>query len=88
MSKDGIETDPEKTAALKTWPVPTNIKELRTFLGFAGYYRRFVKDFAKIAKPLHELTVGQPTKRGKGKNKKDRISPPKWNWGEGQQKGF
>lgn len=58
VSERGVETDPEKTAALTTWPTPKNIKELKSFLGFAGYYRRFIRDFAKIARPLNDLTIG------------------------------
>ena len=58
MSEKGIETDPEKIAALTTWPEPQTVKDLRSFLGFTGYYRRFVKDYAKIAKPLNDLLVG------------------------------
>ena len=38
------------------WPIPRNVSELRSFLGLASYYRRFIKDFAKIAVPLHRLT--------------------------------
>ena len=45
----------QKVAALKEWPVPTTVKELRTFLGFASYYRRVIDSFAKIAGPLHQL---------------------------------
>ena len=60
VSEKGIETDPEKIAALKTWPRPNKLKELRTFLGFCGYYRRFVKDYSKIVKPLNALTAGYP----------------------------
>lgn len=52
VSANGVETDPDKIKALKTWPSLTNLKELRSFLGFAGYYRRFIKDFSKIVKPL------------------------------------
>ncbi|KAG1953594.1 interleukin-1 receptor accessory protein-like 1-A [Pimephales promelas] len=63
VSEKGIETDPEKTTALKTWPKPNTLKELRTFLGFCGYYRRFVKDYSKIVKPLNELTAGYPPLR-------------------------
>ncbi|KAJ8339479.1 hypothetical protein SKAU_G00362650 [Synaphobranchus kaupii] len=63
ISEEGVETDSEKIAALKTWPKPNNLKELRTFLGFCGYYRRFVKDFSKIVKPLNELTAGYPPLR-------------------------
>ena len=42
--------------AIRTWPFPTSLEELRRFLGFAGFYRRFIKDFSTIACPLHELT--------------------------------
>lgn len=72
VSRNGVETDPEKTSALKTWPSPTNLKELRSFLGFSGYYRRFIQGYSKIVKPLTDLTVGYPplrkTKRPKEKN--------------------
>ena len=51
----GISTDPDKVAAVENWKVPNTVKELRSFLGFASYYRRFVKDFSKVAGPLHEL---------------------------------
>lgn len=53
-SQHGVETDPAKVEALKTWPRPKNLKELRSFLGFSGYYRRFVQDYSKIVKPLNE----------------------------------
>lgn len=55
ISSDGITTDPEKTRAVSEWKPPTTVKELRSFLGFCSYYRRFVKDFARIAGPLHQL---------------------------------
>lgn len=75
VSERGIETDPDKVAALKTWPKPNNLKELRTFLGFCGYYRRFVKDYSKIVKPLNELTAGYPPLR---KHTKITGSPEKY----------
>ncbi len=56
VSRDGIKTDPAKIDALKTWPRPTNLKELRAFLCFEGYYRRFVCDYSKIVKPLTGLS--------------------------------
>ena len=58
VSSDGIRPDPEKTSALTTWPRPTTLRELKSFLGFAGYYRRFVKDFSKIMRPLNKLCEG------------------------------
>jgi predicted transcriptional regulator len=55
VSSDGVSTDPDKISVVKDWPVPKTVKELRSFLGFASYYRRFVKYFSKVADPLHEL---------------------------------
>ncbi|CAJ2638126.1 unnamed protein product [Trifolium pratense] len=55
ITVDGISTDPSKIQAVSSWPIPQNLKQLRGFLGLAGYYRRFVKDFGKIAKPLTDL---------------------------------
>lgn len=63
VSEKGVETDPDKVAALKSWPVPHNLKTLRSFLGFAGYYRRFIKGYATFVKPLNDLTRGYPPVR-------------------------
>ena len=56
VSEKGIATDPQKTAKVANWPVPTSTREVQQFLGLANYYRRFIKGFAQIAKPLHKLT--------------------------------
>jgi len=56
VSGKGIECDPDKVAAIATWPTQTSISEVRTFYGLASYYWTFVQDFAKLAKPLHNLT--------------------------------
>ncbi|KAL9952487.1 hypothetical protein ACROYT_G039751 [Oculina patagonica] len=55
VSSDGIKTDPEKVKAVKTWPVPVNVKELQSFLGLASYYRKFILGFSIIAEPLYQL---------------------------------
>ena len=84
VSENGVETDPEKVNALKTWPIPKNLKELRSFLGFSGYYRRFIKGYADIAKPLNELTRGYPPSRKppKGKGASDQYHDPHKPFGE------
>ena len=56
VSANGISTDPEKVQAVREWPTPRTVKEVRSFLGLCSYYRKFIKDFAEIAKPLHQLT--------------------------------
>ena len=56
VSKDGIQVDPKKIEAVIDWPSPTTVTEIKSFLGLVGYYKRFVKDFSKIAAPLTRLT--------------------------------
>ena len=56
VSKDEILVDPTKIEAITKWKRPTTVIEIRSFLGLAGYYRRFVQDFARIALPLTQLT--------------------------------
>ena len=58
--------------AVLDWPIPKSIKDIQKFLGLANYYRRFIEGFAKIAKPLHELT----------------RNDQKWEWGVRQEKSF
>ena len=56
VSGEGVATDPEKVRLVEEWPVPTNLRELRSFLGLAGYYRRYVRSYAQLASPLTDLT--------------------------------
>ena len=56
ISSKGIATDPKKIESMKQWPVPTNLKEMQSFLGLCNYYQRFIKGYSKIAAPLTDLT--------------------------------
>ena len=60
ISPAGVQPDGAKVARLESWPVPTSTKELHSFLGFAGYYRRFVQNYTAIARPL-QLLIKQTT---------------------------
>ena len=64
VSKEGVAADAEKVKKVSSWPAPTTTRDVQQFLGFAGYYRRFVQNFAQIARPLHRLT--------------ERATPFKW----------
>jgi hypothetical protein len=55
VSKGGISVDPSKVQDVLSWNVPTRVGDIQSFLGLAGYYRRFIKGFLKISKPMIEL---------------------------------
>jgi len=56
ISENGISPDPSKLTAIKEFPTPKKVKDIQSFIGLAGYYRKFIADFSKIAKPLTKLT--------------------------------
>ena len=64
--------NPKKVDGILKWPVPTKVKEVQLFLGLANFFRHFIKDFSKIATPLHKLMH------------KDAV----WSWGPAEQKAF
>jgi hypothetical protein len=72
ISAEGVFVDPQKVEAVLKWERPTSVTEIRSFLGLAGYYRRFIKGFPLIATPLTQLT----------RKKK------KWVWSEECEKSF
>ncbi|KAK1912794.1 hypothetical protein P3342_004730 [Pyrenophora teres f. teres] len=60
ITADGIKMDPEKVSAIQDWKLPQSLKDVQAFLGFANFYRRFIRGFSDIAKPLTHLTRGDP----------------------------
>lgn len=56
VSRDGLKVDPKKTQAVNDWPRPTDLTQLRGFLGLSNYFRRFIKDYSKVVRPLTMLT--------------------------------
>ncbi len=62
ISAKGIPPDPDKISAIKEWPIPKAVKDLRGFLGYAGYYMRFVEGYSWIVKPLNALLQAEDIK--------------------------
>ena len=56
VQRGQLRADPEKVRAVSEWPVPTTRKQLQRFLGFANFYRRFIRDYSRVAAPLTQLT--------------------------------
>jgi len=56
IGRDGIQMDPEKVKTIKEWPIPSCLTDVQAFIGFANFYRRFIRDFSKIISPLVQLT--------------------------------
>lgn len=82
ITEGGVSPDPEKLRAVEAWSAPQNSTQLRAFLGLAGYYRRFIKNFASLAAPLNSLLWGTSKRRPRAE------SGNKWKWGETQQVAF
>ena len=72
VGKHSIQMDPKKVAGVADWLKPRNPTEIRKFLGFTGYYRYFIENYSKIARPLLALTKKAAT----------------WNWGPDQTRSF
>ena len=72
VNHEGIHVDPAKIEAITNWKAPQTVLEVRSFLGLAGYYRRFIKNFSRIAVPLTKLT----------------CKSVKFEWGPKQEEAF
>jgi hypothetical protein len=72
LEKGVTRMDPIKISGIKDWPMPTSVKDVRSFLGFCNFYRPFIRGFATVARPLNELTQKDAT----------------WTWTDRQQKAF
>ena len=72
IGPDKIKMEKEKVRGVLEWPTPRCVKDIQKFLGLVNYYRRFVKDFAEIARPMHRLVRKEE----------------KWNWGMEQEEAF
>ena len=87
ISADGISANPEKVGKMQNWPVPSNQKELHSFLGLASYYRHFIPKFALMSKCLHKL-VGPTHIKIDRKAKADTTKDSNFQWTDEHQKAF
>ena len=72
VSQEGIRTSPEKVKSILDWPRPQSTHDIRSFCGLASYYRKFIRGFSQLAKPLTDLT-------------RDKVV---WHWGDAEQNSF
>ena len=72
VGHDGIRTSAEKVRAILDWPRPQSVHDVRSYVGLASYYRKFIKGFSQLAKPMTDLT-------------RDRVA---WRWGNAQENSF
>ena len=72
VGNDGIRTSPEKVRAILGWPRPQSMQDVRSFLGLASYYRKFIRGFSQLARPMTDLTRAKVA----------------WTWGNAQDNNF
>ena len=78
IDKEGVSPDPNKIEVIQKWAIPKTIKELRAFIGFTGYYRKYIEKYAHIARPLYDLVINT-NKEFKNKRTKNIDIQGKWN---------
>ncbi|THC87525.1 hypothetical protein EYZ11_013030 [Aspergillus tanneri] len=78
VSTDGISMDPEKVEAIRLWERSQSVKDVQVFLGFAGFYRRFIPGFSQLTYPLNEVTKGSQTYTTVSGQTKVRYAPFQW----------
>ena len=94
ISSNGIAPNPDLVSTIENWPIPNTAKELRSFVSTAGYYRRYVRDFSRVASPLHALIQQDPAKgckprRFRGKKSKPSVAKPvEFIWTDACQAAF
>ncbi len=77
LTDEGVEIEEDRNSTILNWPEPESVREVQSFLGFPNFYRRFVKEFSRIAYPLTDTTKGgaQGTKKDLALRKKDFLTP-------------
>jgi hypothetical protein len=85
ISKDGIQMDPEKVDAILNWEAPRSVPDVKAFVGFAGFYRRFIANFSARARPLTDCTKGEGYLTASGKRK---VKYAPFNWTNDCQRAF
>ena len=84
VSEEGIAIDPSKTDTATNWPKPQTPEDVRRFLGFVGYYRRFIKNLSLVSRPLTDPMPTPNKKHQKKKSKKKKT----WTWENKQNQAF
>jgi transposase InsO family protein len=76
VTQDGVKMEADRVATVQDWPTPTTVREVRVFLGFANYYRRFIKGYSRIANALNQVTVRRPGSATGGQAQRKEESVP------------
>ena len=87
ISDKGLKADPDKITAIKDWPQPKSVKQIRQFLGLSGFLRRYIKDYAIIARPITDLLQGYSNKK-QSRSSNLKLEKEHFVWGKDQQAAF